>query len=69
MTYSVVNPEPKEVRQVPVSQMKALELGDVPDTTSGEELPRSRLRPVNRHRLRFKKQLKLRELIVHGCRR
>ena len=40
VTYSVVNPEAREVRQVPISQMKMLELGDVPDTTAGAELPR-----------------------------
>ena len=39
VTYSAVNPESKEVRQVSISQ-KVLELGDVPDTTAGEELPR-----------------------------
>ena len=40
VTHSVVSPASKEVRQVSISQMKVLELGDVPDTTAGEELPR-----------------------------
>ena len=40
VTYSVVNPESKEVRQVPISQMEVLERGDVPDTTTGEQLLR-----------------------------
>ena len=40
VTYDVVNPESKKVRQILISQMKVLERGDVPDTTAGEELPR-----------------------------
>ena len=40
VTYIVVNPESREARQVPISQMKVLVLRDVPDTTAGKELPR-----------------------------
>ena len=64
VTYSVVNSESNDVRQVPISQMKVLQRPPGRSSLDG-----SRLGPVNRYRPRFKLQLRLLELVVHGCRR
>ena len=39
VTYSVVNPESKDVSQAPISQRKVVELEDVPDTAAGGGIP------------------------------
>ena len=39
VTYSLGNWESKDFRQVPISHLKKLKLGDVPDTTAMEDLP------------------------------